>query len=153
MPIQKIFSGREDEVNLLKKITHKKTVLQEMNYFPRYTMFLQIGKELDLKCIPGYFMLIFQAIASFEKYYHKKVSDYEINYIVKKVVDYISELSHVDTSGIESTSQTTGLTNVYRSDKTNAQETLSVEDATGGSENVHNNYFVVSSVLEKRGKK
>ena len=72
---------------------------------------------------------------------------------LSKVVDYISELSHVDTSGIESTSQTTGLTNVYRSDKTNAQETLSVEDATGGSENVHNNYFVVSSVLEKRGKK
>ena len=36
---------------------------------------------------------------------------------LSKIVDYISQLSEVDTLNLESTSQTTGLENVFRSDE------------------------------------
>ncbi len=78
------------DINILSKITHKETVLQEMNYFPRSTLFLQIGKNLGLTCIHGYLMLVFQAVASFEKYFDKKITDGQVNSIIDKIVDYIS---------------------------------------------------------------
>ncbi len=78
------------DINILSKITHKETVLQEMNYFPGDTLFLQIGKNLGLTCIHGYLMLVFQAIASFEKYFGKKITDSQANSIIDNMVDCIS---------------------------------------------------------------
>ncbi len=67
---------------------------------------------------------------------------------LSKIVNYISQLSEVDTSNYEPTSQTTGLENVSRSDEVKP-DTFSQEDALSGTEKTHNGYFVVDAVLDK----
>ncbi len=69
---------------------------------------------------------------------------------LSSIISYINELESVDTSTVEPTSQTTGLENVTREDCVIPSDTLSVSDATSGSENVHNDYFVVPLTLEER---
>lgn len=66
------------------------------------------------------------------------------------VIDHISELSKVDTSGVEPTNQTTGLENVFREDATVAENSMSQEEALSGTEEVHNGYFKVKAILEGR---
>jgi aspartyl-tRNA(Asn)/glutamyl-tRNA(Gln) amidotransferase subunit C len=72
--------------------------------------------------------------------YQKQLSD---------VVAYVSELSEVDTSGVEPTSQTTGLTNIQRQDEVKA-EGLTWEEALAGTEKTHNGFFVVPQVFDKK---
>ena len=43
---------------------------------------------------------------------------------LSKIVDYISQLSEVDTSNLEPTSQTTGLENVFRTDQVKSNSFL-----------------------------
>lgn len=66
-----------------------------------------------------------------------------------KVVEYVGQLNEVETSGIEATSQTTGLENVLRLDKGDSSKSLSVEEATAQTEKIQNNYFTVRSILKK----
>lgn len=70
---------------------------------------------------------------------------------LSEVVSYVEELSEVDTSKSQPTSQTTGLTNVFRGDEID-NGGLFQEDVTGGSKKSHNGYFVVPQILEKGGK-
>lgn len=70
---------------------------------------------------------------------------------LSNIIAYFDELSKVKTEGVEPTSQTTGLENVLREDTISSVNTLSLGDALSGSENTHNNFFVVPMVLE--GKK
>lgn len=67
---------------------------------------------------------------------------------LSKIIDYISELSEVDTSNIEPTSQTTGLENVFRSDETKPVS-FTQEEALSGTDNTKNGYFVVDQILDK----
>ena len=69
---------------------------------------------------------------------------------LSEIVSYVSELSGVDTSNVEPTSQTTGLTNVVRLDEPKT-EGLTQEEALSGTENTHNGYFVVPQVFDKEG--
>ncbi len=68
---------------------------------------------------------------------------------LSSIVDYISELNEVDTSKTPAASQTTGLTDVARGDKIEVENCLTADEATSGTDNIHNNYFVVARVLEK----
>lgn len=75
----------------------------------------------------------------------------EINKFQKqlsKIVDYISQLSEVDTSNYEPTSQTTGLENVFRVDEVKPTS-FSQEEALAGSDKTRNGYFEVDAVLDK----
>ncbi len=56
---------------------------------------------------------------------------------LSKIIDYIGQLSEVDTSNLEPTSQTTGLENVFRPDE------VKTSDLT------NDGYFVVDAVLNK----
>lgn len=67
---------------------------------------------------------------------------------LSKIVDYISKLSEVDTSNLESTSQTTGLENVLRPDEIKP-DIFSQEEALSGTEKTNNGYFEVDQVLDK----
>jgi aspartyl-tRNA(Asn)/glutamyl-tRNA(Gln) amidotransferase subunit C len=67
-----------------------------------------------------------------------------------EVVSYIGELGEVDTEGVEPTSQTTGLTDVFREDEPKSSESLSQEEALAGSEKTHNGYFKVGAILTER---
>ncbi len=69
---------------------------------------------------------------------------------LSSVVDYVGQLSGVDTSNTEPTSQTTGLNNLTREDNTNPIQTLSAEKAVSSTTNVHNNLFVVEALLKEK---
>lgn len=69
---------------------------------------------------------------------------------LSKIVDYISELSEVDTSDVEPTSQTTGMENITRKDEPKSDQFLTQEEALGGSDKIYNGYFKVKAVLEGR---
>lgn len=71
---------------------------------------------------------------------------------LSNIVDHISELSKVDTSGIEPTSQTTGLTNVFRGDEIKESH-INQDKALSGTEKTHNGYFKVPAILEGRSDK
>lgn len=72
---------------------------------------------------------------------------------LSKVVDQISELSKVDTSGVEPTSQTTGLENVERVDEADPSNCLTQDEAVSGSDNIYNGYFKVGAILTERSDK
>ena len=67
---------------------------------------------------------------------------------LSKIVDYISQLSEVDTSNYEPTSQTTGLENIFRTDEIKPVS-FTQDEALSGSDKTHNGYFVVDAVLDK----
>ncbi len=69
---------------------------------------------------------------------------------LSEVVNYISQLNEVDTGNTEPTSQTTGLTNVKRTDEVKTEGCLSQEEALSGTDKVHNGYFVVPGILEEK---
>jgi len=69
---------------------------------------------------------------------------------LSNVIDYVSELSEVDTENIEPTSQTTGLKNRKREDKITSEESLTLEQALSGTDKTYNGYFKVKAVLEGR---
>jgi len=67
-----------------------------------------------------------------------------------EVVNYIGELGEVDTKAIEPTSQTTGLTDVFREDESKSSQSLNQDAALGGSDEIYNGYFKVSAILSER---
>lgn len=69
---------------------------------------------------------------------------------LSKIVDFVSELSEVDTSDVLPTSQTTGLKNIKREDEANSDEGLTQEQVLSGTERTHNGYFKVKAVLKER---
>ncbi|MFH1864086.1 MAG: Asp-tRNA(Asn)/Glu-tRNA(Gln) amidotransferase subunit GatC [bacterium] len=69
---------------------------------------------------------------------------------LSKIVDYISQLSKVDTSSLEPTSQTTGLENVFRIDEIKTSGCLSQQETLSGTDKTRNGYFVVDAVLENK---
>lgn len=71
---------------------------------------------------------------------------------LSSIVDYISELSQVDTEGIEPTSQTTGLENVYREDVV-APSSINQDAVLSGTNSTHNGYFKVGAILTERSDK
>lgn len=71
---------------------------------------------------------------------------------LSKIVSHIDVLHEVKTDGVEPTSQTTGLENVTRDDD-KIQPSLNVNDATSGTKNIHNGYFVVDAILAERSDK
>ena len=72
---------------------------------------------------------------------------------LSKIVEYISELSEVDTKNTEPTSQTTGLTDVVRKDLVSGGELLSQDEALSGTDATHNGYFKVDAILSERSDK
>ena len=69
---------------------------------------------------------------------------------LSNIVNFIGQLSEVDVKSMEPTSQTTGLENVYREDKLNPNQTLSVDESLSGTDKDYNNYFKVDAILTER---
>lgn len=73
------------DFNYIKTISNPTTILQEMNYLPEATLFLQMGQALGLQTIPGSIMLVYQALESFERYFGIKLSQDKIDLIITAV--------------------------------------------------------------------
>lgn len=68
------------------------------------------------------------------------------------IVNFISQLNEVDTSGIEPTSQTTGLTDVLRDDVVKPSS-INQDEALSGTDQTYNGLFKVPAILEGRTNK
>lgn len=66
------------------------------------------------------------------------------------IVEFVGTLNEVDTVKLTETSQTTGLEDVYRKDEVETKSVLSQEEATSGTEAVHNGYFKVKTILAEK---
>lgn len=62
------------------------------------------------------------------------------------ILGYIEKLNEVDTTGVEITSQVTGLENVKREDK--SAPSLTQEEALSGTDSKHNGFFKVGAILD-----
>lgn len=68
---------------------------------------------------------------------------------LSEVLNYFEQLNQLRVDEVSPTSQTTGLTNVLRADEVNSLQVLTNDEATSGTEKVHNGAFVVPQVLDK----
>lgn len=75
-------------LELFRKITHNKTIIQDMNYFPINTEILKFGIYNNLQIISGIEMLVYQACASFELYTEYKFEDYKVKELITFVGNY-----------------------------------------------------------------
>ncbi|MDP2585310.1 MAG: Asp-tRNA(Asn)/Glu-tRNA(Gln) amidotransferase subunit GatC [Candidatus Levybacteria bacterium] len=62
-----------------------------------------------------------------------------------EILTYVEKLKEVDTKGVETTSQVTGLENVTRNDE--ATPSLSQEEALSNAKSKHNGFFKVKAIL------
>lgn len=69
---------------------------------------------------------------------------------LSNIVSHFEELSSVNTQGVEPSSQTTGLENVYRPDEAKSMQSLSQDEALAGSDKIFNGYFKVEAILTER---
>jgi|SRR3989344_4411722 len=65
------------------------------------------------------------------------------------IIDLVNKLQEIDTSGVEPTSQVTGLVNVFRDDLIDEKRMLSQADALANAKNTHNGYFMVDAIFEE----
>jgi aspartyl-tRNA(Asn)/glutamyl-tRNA(Gln) amidotransferase subunit C len=75
-----------------------------------------------------------------------EINEYKIQ--LDTVLRYVNELNEIDTNNIEPTSQTTGLENVTREDK--SIESLNSNQALSGAKNTFNDYFKVPIILKEK---
>ena len=76
----------------------------------------------------------------------------EINSIkseLSEILNYFQNLKKLRTDDVTGTSQTTGLEDVLRPDEINTLSILDAKEATSGTDNIHNNSFVVPQVIDK----
>lgn len=66
---------------------------------------------------------------------------------LSKVLDYFEILNNVDTTGVEPTSQVTGLENVFKNDQ--IQSSLTSQKALSGTKSQHQGYFKVKSIFNE----
>lgn len=79
-------------LDIVQKITHKKSIIQEMNYFPFNTQLMKFGQSESLIVISGIYMLVYQALETlklyvgyqFDKVGITKLADYMKNYAINK---------------------------------------------------------------------
>ena len=79
-----------------------------------------------------------------------ELSEEEIEKFQKElssILEYVSQLSKVDTEKVEPTFQTTGLKNVFREDKVEKERELSQEGALKNAPDKKEGYFKVKPVF------
>ena len=79
------------------------------------------------------------------------LQDNEVELFAKQFSDTISvvnELNEIDTTGIASTYQVTGLSNVTREDVVDTKRILTQQQALSQSANTHDGFFVVKRVID-----
>jgi aspartyl-tRNA(Asn)/glutamyl-tRNA(Gln) amidotransferase subunit C len=66
---------------------------------------------------------------------------------LSEVLDYVEILKKLDTSGVEPTSQVTGLENVFREDKP-SKPSLPQKEVLSGAKNKNRGMFKIKAILE-----
>ncbi len=66
---------------------------------------------------------------------------------LESILEYVQLVQSTDTQGVPETTQTTGLTNVWRDDIVDDSRTLTQEQALKNAKKSYKGYFVVPSVF------
>lgn len=66
-----------------------------------------------------------------------------------EILDYVEQLSRVDTSNVEPTFNVTGLENVMREDKPSANQTLPQEEALQNAPEKDNGLFATKGIMKQ----
>ncbi len=66
------------------------------------------------------------------------------------VIDYFSTLTKLNTEGIEPMAHPTGLTDVLSEDSFQPKQGLATKIATQATDNIYNDYFVVTQLIHKK---
>lgn len=61
------------------------------------------------------------------------------------ILDYVSQLDELDTTGVEPTSQVTGLENVFQEDET--KPSLTQKEVLSGAKEKQNNFFKIKKIF------
>lgn len=77
------------DLDLLQKITHNESIVQEMNYFPFNTQLIKFAKSKGLKVVSGVDMLVYQAAESLGFYTDYKFREKDLI----KLIDFIKNCS------------------------------------------------------------
>lgn len=64
-----------------------------------------------------------------------------------KTMKVVDELTQVDVTGVEPTSQVTGLENVFREDEIDTTRMFTQEQALSNAKITHNGFFVADQIL------
>lgn len=76
-------------LDMLQRITHDGSIIQEMNYFPFNTQLMKFGQLNNITVVSGVDMLVYQALETFKLY-----TGYEFNKSnFTNLIDYIKEYS------------------------------------------------------------
>ena len=68
---------------------------------------------------------------------------------LSSILDYVEKLKEVDTTGVEETSQVTGLKNSVRPDEFNESSDVEIGDILNNAPDKEGNLFKVKSVFDK----
>ena len=68
--------------------------------------------------------------------------------VLSSVLDYISKINELDTTGVIETSQVTGLHNIFREDIVDEKRMLTQKEALSNAKKTYNGYFVVDAIFD-----
>jgi shikimate dehydrogenase len=80
------------DLRTMRAISRPATIVQEMNYLPRKTLFLQMAEQLGLRTVPGTLMLVLQAVESFRYYFGYECSNREVDSIILHIEEHVAQL-------------------------------------------------------------
>jgi len=69
---------------------------------------------------------------------------------LESILEYVKLVQAAPTQQVEETSQTTGLTNVWREDIVDSTRTFTQDQALSNAHAQHNGYFVVPAIFEEQ---
>lgn len=86
-------------------------------------------------------------VAKLAKLSLKKEEKIKLEKQLNETLEYVNQLSEIDTKNVDPTSQVTGLENVTREDE--VKPSLSQEEALKNAKSTHNGFFKVKAILEE----
>jgi aspartyl-tRNA(Asn)/glutamyl-tRNA(Gln) amidotransferase subunit C len=69
---------------------------------------------------------------------------------LSSVLEYVSKIQNLDTSGVKETAQVTNLENITREDEVDEKYMLTQEQALGNAKKTHDGFFVVDHLLNNK---
>ena len=92
-----------------------------------------------------------QDVLHLAKLANLKLTDEEVEKLestLGETIEYVKNLSELDTSSVSPTNDTTSLKNIYFEDGTQNSRSLSTEEALQNAKNIKSGAFVVPRIME-----
>jgi aspartyl-tRNA(Asn)/glutamyl-tRNA(Gln) amidotransferase subunit C len=77
-----------------------------------------------------------------------QISPEQLQQELESTIEYVSQISKINTQDTPETHQVTGLTNIFREDVVTPEKVLTQKQALSNSPHTHEGYVVVDALLE-----